>query len=352
MGLISFRCDASQRVGGGHLFRCLAIARRIINHSVYFFIKTSKDFDSSILEGFKYTIIPESTCFGQETHLLEKEIFGPVDLMVLDISNSITYEQVETVPLFLQNLKTLTKNIALIDGLKTDSINSRIEDLNVDFYITPYVGSENYSKNGFVHLSGEKYFPLSPVFTYPAEKKKINPVANQILITMGQGDPYGVTLAALKILTSEKLANIIPDLRVEVVIGNFFSDSLKSQINFIQKKFSFIKIIETTANLENNYHWCDLAFSTTGLTKYELAYFGVPSAYVAFNEEMEENHHSFDEIGLSLYLGCVQNFDFDLAICKVASLIKDKDKRMDFSKQSQMLIDGKGAGRIIERILP
>jgi UDP-2,4-diacetamido-2,4,6-trideoxy-beta-L-altropyranose hydrolase len=350
---IVFRCDFDQIIGGGHLSRCLALARQLPNaFKAIFCVRGEPLFINDHLSklGVSFLAIPNSLSLSQEIQLLDKSIhWDRVDAIFFDITNSFTFSRISELPEYLEAMSKRVPNSALIDSMDEDSLLHLNKSLAVRRVITPYAGAQRVS-GPFEHLFGPEFFILN-IKNILAEmpSKKISAIAERITITMGQSDPTSLSLLVLKAL--RLVANSTP-LNIKLVVGPLFSADLQSQINQMAKNYPCpLEILYSPNDMLDCYLWSDITIASTGLTKYELAILGVPAVLISPNKKMAKLQEKYDALGVSLHLGSGDSLSEQCVGEKILNLCLDKPARESLSRGGKRLIDGHGAKRLLDRVL-
>jgi spore coat polysaccharide biosynthesis predicted glycosyltransferase SpsG len=111
-----------------------------------------------------------------------------------------------------------------------------------------------------------------------------------------------------------------------------------------------IQVIEGRKDLSVDMRWCEMAVSTTGLTKYELALNGVPMILVSPNAEHDMNQAHFRDFGAALDLGVLDRLPFGAIGNACRSLSVDQARRAEMARRGRAIVDGKGAVRMLREI--
>lgn len=161
-------------------------------------------------------------------------------------------------------------------------------------------------------LKGIDYLILNPeIIKYRRKRVKIN----NILVTLGGSDTYGVTIKVLRLLKKYKL-------KATIHIGPSFEHikELNEEVN------SNFKIISYVPSLIEEFSKYDLSITGGGITPCEANASGLPCLIVA-NEVFEiPNAKYLESIGSSLFLGFHESIDDDF--------LKNLEK-IDLNKMSQ-----------------
>jgi len=172
----------------------------------------------------------------------------------------------------------------------------------------------------------------------------IRKIANRIFLTCGGSDPTHLTI---KILAGLELLQT--PVEVQVAIGPLFSQALIRAIHAAAISPTHkIELLHAPDELVESMLWCDLAVSTSGLTKYELAATGTPSILVSIDSFHERANRPFAKKGSAYSLGF--KFTKEKLAKEVELLLENHQKRAAMTKIGTSLVDGGGTGRIFREI--
>jgi len=240
-----------------------------------------------------------------------------------------------------------TNVFALIDGGFSQSARKKIKSLPIDVLVAPYFGEKSIKKAPYLQLVGPKYFIFSKAYS-EVLAKNIFYSANKILVTCGGSDPLSISECILK-----SLSKISVPLEIKVIEGPLFKDKLKLSLrDFAFSSSHKVEILKAPKDIFQEMQWCDLAISTSGLTKYELALTGTPMISISIDSEHEVANENFLKQGTSISLGSFDKKKTPELINKnVVELLFDVDRRSSMSKIGQLLFDTHGAERVLREIL-
>ena len=345
------RTDASEKIGMGHFYRCLALSALMEKYGFLpcFVVKYITNSIPSILNDrqIRYIVMPEHTSWDKEIKILEGHFRERPAAVLLDMSHSLTFSDLDGFSGYTKALRRVSPVSLLIDGFKTSALIEQVE-MDVDIVVTPYYCAETLlpnSEKGFLHLAGHEYMVFPPEYTYARDlKRKIGDNAEKVLVTFGGSDPYGITMLALQGL------NLIRDrvLDLHVVIGPNYNSNLRRSIGQIIHCLPHkITVIESPSSLAESVTWCDLAISASGLTKYELALTGTPAILISIDREHSEINNIFDKAGTSLHLGAYFNLTAEKVKDAVMSILNSKQYREGMSYNGLHLMGMDGADSIL-----
>lgn len=311
--------EASHVFGMGHLFRMLNFVRYLecIDRDFVFLINDNKK-TKKILEEkkYKYEVVELNDFLSDwETTLIKKYDF------VYWINDRLNTRKEHLLHILKNGIKTITFD-DLGDG-------SEYCDINV---CGLFFNRKNL--NGKKILCGVKYLILNPeIDLYKRKRKNLN----NIIVTLGGSDTYGVTVKILQILKKNNLYNI----NVTIHTG----PSFEHKEELYKELVANFKVIDFTPSLIKEFRKYDLAITGGGITPFEANASGLPCLVVA-NEDFEiPNGEYLHSIGSSVFLGFHESIDF----------IDFKNiKNLNLEQMSQIglvNLDTKAANRIYQEIM-
>ena len=340
---IVFRVDGNKKIGLGHLSRCLALSHEIkrrINCDILFLMKDSNDAAKEVL---KYGYKVESR-FPK----------GLVDIFITSVPN-ISQK-------YLAKIKERAELVVVMD----DSARTQYTaDIVVKCSLAPELNKfSQKSKSRF--LIGPDYIILDKEFQkLHLRKKKINPEVKSILITMGGSDVNNLTPKIMEALDE------LTDIKKTVIVGPVFEQNEKLKPN------SSYSLKHGVSNMAELMFSSDLAIVGGGTTLYELACVGTPGIVLCQTDFQLLIARCFEQKGAVVNLipdrnlaketiisdvksliknkekriGLSGNLTKEMIISNVKSLIKNKEKRKKMSSAEKKIVDGKGAVRVVDKIL-
>lgn len=351
---ITFRTDASGEIGFGHLRRCLTLADAAAkrDHEIAFLLSDLSDGTATgMLKDLtgKVDRIGGGGRPGGEIAALGHKRIAASDVIVSDVAHSRVLTERDRLPELFRCLHRTTGRLVVIEGLGDDAITQECDGI-ADLLITPYAVAEGAHRppRKTRQLVGAEFAILAPGYgTGGKSARKIAPDARRILITTGGADPSEV---ALELLAACEQVDPAP-LELHVVIGPFFSPSLRNALTAAaERSVHNVTLIEAPEKLLAEMLWCDLAISTSGLTKYELAASGTPTVLLSHDVAHAKNNEGFAALGAALDLGEISRLS-RLAISEaVRGILRDPAGREEMSLRGRTAVDGGGVERIIDVI--
>ncbi len=168
----------------------------------------------------------------------------------------------------------------------------------------------------------------------------------RVLVTMGGSDPAGATTRVIGALGR-------PALDLHVVLGPGFrcDDELARALARAEARGHTIHVHYRPPGLPGIMAACDLAITAAGGTLGELGYLGRPAVAIAIAPDQIENARRHVAHGLACLgrpLAEVSDAELDDA---VHGLLADLPRRRELRARNAGLLDGRGATRVLERLV-
>ena len=217
------------------------------------------------------------------------------DIFIIDISHPKFIGDLIKIEKLFTLIRKFAKKIVIIDSMPNNALASRLAKFFFDILIIPYVCKTKHIDNFKNELFGPKYAILAPQYEN-LKSRKINKIANKILISTGGSDPTNLSLIIL-----EALVRFNKKLEIKIVIGPLFSNYLKLKIKlacFVSglSKHS-ISLISPSECIADLMLWSDLTVTSSGLIKYELAVTGTPAITISTDLLQDEANKQFAKRG-------------------------------------------------------
>jgi UDP-2,4-diacetamido-2,4,6-trideoxy-beta-L-altropyranose hydrolase len=196
-------------------------------------------------------------------------------------------------------------------------------------------------------LSGAGYVLLRREFCAKERRmRKIGKKARRVLVTLGGSDPYNVTLRILD--SMERLDD--PEIEVKIVAGpeNPNVESLKRASSCSP---CAVSILQGTDDMPGLMEWADVAVSAGGSTCWEMAYIGLPFLTVVLSDNQKDIAQGLAEAEVSENLGWFYELTGERIAERLSGIIADRDIRLKFCNNGMMLVDGKGASRVVRHMV-
>jgi UDP-2,4-diacetamido-2,4,6-trideoxy-beta-L-altropyranose hydrolase len=334
---ITFRADAYDEIGTGHVMRCLALANACRKMDIATcFISRIKD----------ETLLSHIKQHGHEIKFITKGlennwfdyINSDVDWVVLD---GYHFDLQDHRRIHETGAKLLVvDDMAKLDEYEADII------LNQNFH----ADTKHYpATNRIKMLMGPRYALLRNEFVeYPLEPRRSQ--AHRLLITLGGSDPLGISLLVLDALSK------INHIKFEVLLIAGSSNPHFNQLQDTAKQIAqlhghLIDVQRYTDNMPAVMAWSDLAIIAGGSTTLEVAYMGLPSLVLTLAENQTATVIAMQKLGIAESLGWYNVLDAKAIAFALNRLANDEPRRRSMGVAGQNLVDGLGAVKVIEIML-
>lgn len=344
----AFRVDSSTRIGTGHLVRCLTLAKNLRScgeESVFLCQHLEGDMTARVEQaGFKVMFldlgtnghdINENRDAIESLRLIHECSASQVVLDHYDLS-------LEWEKLVAQHIESLT----VIDDF-TDRRHQCDLLINQNL-VPPRDESFSASPHGATRaLIGPKFALLQSEYAALRSIRSVkNSLIKRISVFMGGSDPENVTELVLRSLVNMELA----DIAIDVVIGT--ANPHHSELISVFGDNQSVTFHSNLSSLASLLATSDLAIGAGGTSNWERMCLGVPSIVLDIAENQREICVELAGAGLIEYIGnshLISPLDIERAVGK---LISQKNLRRHYSLQGQITVDGLGASRVLETLLP
>jgi len=353
---VCIRTDASAIIGSGHVMRCIALAERLRTQGadVKFVCREFPgDYVGKLQEkGFaverlssKSERLPRDDgryarwlgvdweTDAQETRTL-LESSSPVDWLVVDhYAIDRRWEK---------HLRGVTRSLLTIDDLA-----DRFHDC--DILLDQNRIGENGQPYGHLVPAGCRIL-LGPTYALLrkefAEKRMQLPHQGkgriQILVFWGgvdQSNETAKTLAALDGIDAGKVS-------ISVVVGR--NNPHKSSLEEICRGMEGVALHFDTEEMANLIFEADLAIGAPGVSSLERCCLGVPTVMASVAENQVIVAKSLNAKDAGVFLGPAHMLTSAALRDSILGLINDERRRQALSQNAMNLVDGLGAGRVVE----
>ncbi len=307
-----FRCDATARTGLGHLSRSIALAEACREAGeTCRFVGRYETAGSAILAaaGFPAHVLDEG---ADDLEVLARNAAGRV--VVLDDYGFDAELVARAAALFpvvvLDDFARLTRYPA----------SSTILNFTVEAEALAYPGGPRL-------LLGPRYFLARRALRELRTRISSAPErAHRILVSIGGVDRHG----ACSIATSA-LLSIAPEAHVVVAAGTS-SPALEETARLLASRGRG-EVVVAVPSLAPLFATADAVVSGGGLTKYEAAYLGLPTAVLSQTADQESETRAFVRRGLALDLGSAETVTAAALASRLEPLLTDARARASLSER-------------------
>lgn len=191
-------------------------------------------------------------------------------------------------------------------------------------------------------LAGARYMMVRSEFRRARNVRATEPSKpTRVLISLGGGEVGEATLSYARALLARKEIEV-----VEAILGA--GDKVTPEFEALSEEFSGrLQIATDVRDLATRMSKAHLLVSGGGNTAMEAGCVGIPMVVVAQNPRHELNAARLEDIGVAQYLGCVESVEAGHVAETAVSILEDNFERRAMSRSGRMLIDGRGADRIV-----
>lgn len=337
--MIFFRADANEQIATGHVMRCAAIAKELIDKGQEVCFLVADKVSEKVVESQGLPVI----VLDKQWDDLNQEISLMCELLKQHRPDWLLIDSYYVTVEYFRELHKWTR-IAYIDDLNQ----FRYEcDMLINYSV--YASDMNYEREylNTKLLLGCKYVPLRKAFR-DLQMHAIRKNVQDILLLTGGSDTYHVALNFVNEIAKQqkKWANIT----FHVVCGRFNSDM--AELEQIARRLENIKIYPFVDGIEMLMQQADIAISAGGSTLYELCACGTPAITYCMADNQLRNIEKFAQLGLMKYSGDVRkHFAYDRLFDQLNDLAKDPCTRSCYSDRMIRKVDGMGTMYIAEQFL-
>jgi len=355
MSRFVFRVDSSQKIGSGHVMRCLILAEELreCGASVEFIVRDHKgNINQQIIsKGFMVNSLPTKP---YKTHqaLTNYEAWLGVG-QNLDSDETISIIEDKAVEWLIvdhyaidyrweRKLRPHIKKIMVIDDLA----NRRHDcDLLLDQnYIHNEKRYDQLVAPDVIKLLGVRYVLLRKEFIKNIDRVQ-NSKVKRVFVFFGAIDQDNLTLLAIKSLTQPNLKHIL----VDIVIGE--ANPYQKELRETAAKFENISLHIQISNIAELMLKADLALGAGGVTTWERIVLGLPSIVVTIADNQVGSVKALDERGYISWLGDSNQVDEQIMCNAILRVINNGRKLQEQSQKCKQLFNVKGVMEIADFLL-
>ena len=342
--MIVFRADGNDKVGYGHVFRCLSIADAL---------STRGEKCTFLLAG--EDMLPWVKDRGHEARILgtryddmESEIPCLASVLRELSPRMIVVDSYYVTEKYLNSLMELTK-VAYVDDLASFPYPAMLL-INYNVYGPSYDYRSIYEKAQKSLpelLLGPTYVPLRKQCQgLPA--RKVRERVKDVLISTGGTDPLHLAMALMRKISRDQESK---NIHFHFLVGSGNPD--KETLFQLAEELENVSIHYNLPEVTSLFMKCDLAISASGSTLYELCACGTPTVTYAMADNQLPGNLAFESMGLMISAGDLRTIENreEILWSAMEQLSSNLEKRMELSQKMQAIVDGKGADRLAKALL-
>jgi len=336
--VLTIRADADQKMGTGHLMRCLALGQawKDAGGEVTFVTgcKNRRLLERLAQEGFKVHVLTAAYP-GREDwqRTLQFMPDSTGHWLVLDGYHFDEHYQ--------QSVKMSGYQLLLIDDL------AGLQRCHADIVLNQNLHAE---QSAYRVCGSEVSLLLGPRFCLLRREffkwrgwiRTVSETANKVLITMGGSDPGNITALVLQALQRQEIKS------TEAVVALGADNPFETELRAVAKAAGIqVQLVVDAKEMDQLMAWADIAVSAAGATTWELAFMGLPSLLLKLAENQRPVAERMHAAGAALDLWWPDEIVPELLAGRIASLLADYEQRRRLARCSQELVDGEGADRLL-----
>lgn len=347
------RVDASSRIGGGHVIRCLTLADELARrgHTVTFVCASISDFCARLVQraGHRLTQIEPVKELQTETDCWDSTILS-VEGQREDAARTAAAGG-ETDWVILDHYRLDGRWLACGEFAKDrrlvlDDLANR--SFECDILVDQTLGRGRADYTPFVPpdctvLAGPQFALLRPEFATarPAalERRRKSRKAERLLVSLGATDIRGVTLTAVQSLLAAGV-----DCAIDVVLAS--GASSLEPVRALAIRDARIATHVDSDDMAGLMASADLAIGAPGTSSWERCCLGLPAATLQLADNQALVSRSLTEVGATIAIDDVQETG-----PAAKRLIANGSERARMVAAAAAIVDGRGVRRVIDAML-
>jgi UDP-2,4-diacetamido-2,4,6-trideoxy-beta-L-altropyranose hydrolase len=174
-------------------------------------------------------------------------------------------------------------------------------------------------------------------------KRETPPNARKILVTLGGADPTNATLKVIHAL--RQLANSGLEA---IVLSGKVSPHRPTLTEACRGWESAIRVREAGVDMPDLLAWADCAINAGGSTCWEMAFMGLPNLLLILADNQRQVATELARLGVSINLGEEAEMTPERIADSLWAVLNDAPWRRLASRKGRAVIDGQGAGRVLQ----
>lgn len=351
---VVFRVDASSQIGTGHLMRCLTLAdalkqsgartRFISRHLPECLRSMLAVHECVLLDGVQY---PAEIDELAHAHWLGVSQMRDATETLRSISDEswdwLVVDHYALDARWEYTLRQKVRKILVIDDLAD---RNHYSDVLLDQNLCSDMNNR-YTKKIPTHcklLLGPHYALLRDEFRQMHKQTKLRSGSiKRVLVFFGGVDADNCTGIAIEVLAKAAM----PGMQVDVVIGA--QHPCLDQIKVACARYEFYCYVQTDKMAELM-ATADLAIGAAGSASWERCCLGLPTLLVALADNQIRIAEGLDVIGAGIYVGTLNKAITPNMLSAMLSLLHSPDQFTSLSEKAYSLVDGLGAGRVLQEM--
>lgn len=317
---ILFRADASERIGSGHVMRCLTLANALRAQSaqcVFAAAAMPESLTGRIrAEGHEVVLLPH---VAPVAGLAVEDVWSEAE-QALDKTGCLkaiegrAFDWVIVDHYGLDEMWETAMRAAVSNIMVIDDLANRVHDS--DLLLDQNLGRNPTDYDDLVApstrvLAGPRYALLRPEFAAArpaALKRREDARLSRLLISLGGSDPQNVTGRVMRTLNGMALPD---NLRITTVLGSL-AGSLDEVLAFATTMRYPTEVLVDVRDMATLMSECDLAIGAAGATAWERCCLGLPSIVLVLAENQRPGAEALAATGAAATVSAEELASLDL----------------------------------------
>ena len=345
---IAFRADASRVIGSGHVARCRALAAKLRRRAgeVVFVSREDPDRTVSRLLGddVPLNLLPHIDRAGHDWNE-ERDAADTIDVLANQKVDWLVMDHYGLSAAWEEKLQPHAARILAIDDFAN---RKHACDILVDQNFT-LAGNDRYAPlipQECTQLLGPHYALLADAYAAAAQLRQTHAeTVQRAVVSFGGSDATELAALALQAFMHPSLAHI----DVDVVTA---SHAARKTLEDLAHRRPRTCVHGPQPNLVNLFTAADIAVGAGGTTTWERCCLGLPTIVVVLAENQARGVRDLAAASIVESAGRRDNVDVELLRRTIMNLSADTARRQTMSVQGSLLVDGHGAARVAETMIP
>lgn len=329
------RADADERIGSGHLMRCLSLAmewRRRGGEAAFVSRCSNSAWRHRIVAaGCSFHEVSRAWPDAADLEALATAAGGKKPWIVVD---GYHFDRP-----YVEAARRLGRTLTVYDYGTADGLSG-------DAALNQNAGAERRTlspASDLLPLLGPRFALLRPEFSTPQRERPLGP-ARRILISLGGSDPDGQTPKAV-----EALSGLGAGVEAVVVLGAANSHEEAARKNV--PPGASVRFERDVSDMRALMAWADCAVLAGGVTALEACASGLPAILMTLAENQVEPARALDAAGAAELAGEGRLITAGDLGARLAALAASPERLAAMGARGRSLVDGSGARRVADALL-
>ena len=341
-----FRADGNEKVGTGHIMRCLSIADSLKSKGEEAVFAAADDKMKMLIEKRGYECVVLHTSFEN----MEDELSALTELPVFKSASAVIVDSYFVTERYFNIIGESKKTVYIDDRAAYAFEPDMLINYNVFADIEKYKKLYKNKKEPEFIL-GPAYAPLRKEFGIKKDRGSKGKAEN-ILIMTGGADPVHAAPKLAQRIIDDTDPQTQSDICFHFVVGAMSTDHEK-MAELRDKSNGKIVLHKNVTDMKALMESCDIAVSAAGSTLYELCACEVPTITYILADNQIPAEKVFLESGAMLSAGDAREGDlfYERLYDRIKELTRNPSECERLSRAAASITDGKGAERIADKLI-